>query len=113
MSEKEKLIISNTLRIGVIIAAVLVVSGLIGFLVLNPNANIYKFNTQNLSITNYTNPLTITLYGVVVLASLPVLIVFEQVIIYSLERDKLYVAISVVVAVIMIFAIIILPRILR
>lgn len=112
MSEREKYIISNTLRIGVIVASALVISGLIAFLALHPNADIFKLNTSELSLTDYTNPLTITLYGVIVLVSLPVLIVLEQVLIYSSERDKIYIIISMAVAIIMLFAILGLPRIL-
>lgn len=106
----ERYIIGNTLRIGLLVAIILIVSGFIVFLVTNPNANLYEFNTKNISLTDFSNPLTITLYGIIVLISLPVIIVLEQVVIYSLERDKLYIIISLTVLAIMLFAIIILPK---
>lgn len=109
----EKKVISTTLRYGVIIASALVISGLIAFIVTNPNANVYKFNTTNVSLTNFKDPLTITLYGVIALISIPPLIVFEQILIYASEKDKIYIGISVLVLALMMFAILILPRLLH
>ncbi|WP_257788614.1 DUF1634 domain-containing protein [Acidianus manzaensis] len=104
---------SKTLRYGVIIAAALVVFGLVYFVIQNPNANIYQFNTTDVSLTDYTNPLTISLYGVIVLISLPIIIVFEQVILYMIERDKIYIAISLFVFLMLVFATTLLPRLLH
>ncbi|AWR96747.1 DUF1634 domain-containing protein [Acidianus sulfidivorans JP7] len=109
----EKDLISNTLRYGVIIAAALVVIGVISFVILHYNANIYQFSSSNINLTDYTNPLTITLYGVIVLISLPIIIVFEQFIIYLAEKDKIYIGISLFVFLMLIFATTVLPRLLH
>ncbi|WP_162568964.1 DUF1634 domain-containing protein [Acidianus sulfidivorans] len=111
MNEKD--LISNTLRYGVIIAAALVVIGVISFVILHYNANIYQFSSSNINLTDYTNPLTITLYGVIVLISLPIIIVFEQFIIYLAEKDKIYIGISLFVFLMLIFATTVLPRLLH
>ncbi|WP_369610971.1 DUF1634 domain-containing protein [Sulfurisphaera javensis] len=109
----EKRIITTTLRYGVIIASILVIAGLIIFIISDKSpSDIYKFNTSSIPLTDYMDPLTITLYGVVVLISIPILIVFEQVLIYLFERDKIYVTISLVVLLLMLFAILIMPRLL-
>lgn len=111
----EKKVISSTLRYGVIISSILIVSGMLIFIVLHSNSsvNIYAYNTSNIDIFNLNNPLNISLYGLIVLISLPVLIVGEQIVIYSTERDKIYILISLVVLSLMIFAIIIMPRLLH
>lgn len=109
----EKKLISTTLRYGVIISATLVILGLIVFSVSSNTNNIYAYNTTKLSLTNLSNPLTITLYGIIILISLPVIIVGEQVILYSMERDKIYVGISLAVFLIMLFAILVLPKIIH
>jgi len=109
----EKKVITATLRYGVLIASILVISGLTLFIVINPNANVYKFNTSNISLTDFKNPLTITLYGVIVLVSIPPIIVLEQIIIYASEKDKIYIGISALVFTLMLFAILIMPRLLH
>jgi len=109
----EKKIITATLRYGVLVASILVISGLILFIVINPNANVYKFNTSNVNLTDFKNPLTITLYGVIALISIPPIIVLEQIMIYASEKDKIYVGISVLVFTLMLFAILIMPKLLH
>ncbi|MFP3346828.1 MAG: DUF1634 domain-containing protein [Sulfolobaceae archaeon] len=112
----ERKVISSTLRYGVIISSILIVGGMLIFVVLhyNSSVNIYAYNTSNINdIFNLNNSLNISLYGLIVLISLPVLIVGEQIIIYSTERDKIYILISLVVLSLMIFAIIIMPRLLH
>jgi len=108
-----KKVITATLRYGVLIASILVISGLIVFIVINPNANLYKFNTSNVKLTDFKNPLVITLYEVIALISIPPLIVLEQIIIYTSEKDKIYIGISALVFTFMLFAIFIMPRLLH
>ncbi|QGR17999.1 DUF1634 domain-containing protein [Sulfurisphaera ohwakuensis] len=111
ISLDEKKLISLTLRIGIAISSSLVILGLLLFLVTNSNYNIYNFNTSNLNLLNYSNPLAIILYGIIALISIPLLVVSEQIIIYLLEKDKIYVIISVLVFTIMVFAILVMPKI--
>lgn len=108
----EKKIISTTLRFGVIIASALVISGLILFIVFENNMNIYSLNTSNINLTNFKDPSTITLYGIIALISIPFLIVLEQVIIYLVEKDKIYIVISVTVLLLMLFAVLVMPKLL-
>ena len=109
----EKKVISTTLKYGVLIASILVISGLIIFTASDPNANVYNFNTSNISLTDFKNPLTITLYGVIALISIPPIIVLEQIIIYASEKDKIYIGIGALVLSLMMFAILIMPRLLH
>ena len=109
----EKKIISYTLRYGVIISSILIISGLFIFLLKEPSVkDVYAFNTTALTL-NPLNPLSISLYGLIVLISLPVLIVAEQVIIYASEKDRIYTIVSLIVLSFMLFAILLMPRLLH
>lgn len=109
----EKKIITATLKYGVIIASVLVISGLLFYSVSDKNTNVYSLNSSNIHLTDFRDPLTITLYGVIALISIPVLIVLEQVIIYISEKDKIYIGISLLVFGLMLLAILVMPRLLH
>ncbi|BCU69364.1 DUF1634 domain-containing protein [Stygiolobus caldivivus] len=111
----EKKVISTTLRVGVIISTILIVGGMLIFVGLHSSSkDIYSYNTSvSVSLLYYKDPLTISLYGLIVLILIPVLIVAEQVAIYAYERDKVYLILSLIVLSIMLFAILVMPRILH
>jgi uncharacterized membrane protein len=109
-------IISYTLRIGVILSALLVIIGL---------AIYFVEGDRNLSVSSSFDffqvfvglargdPLAIMLLGVIVLVLTPLLRVFELVLSYAWERDRLYITLSSVVLLFMVAGIILLPIITR
>jgi uncharacterized membrane protein len=108
--------ISLTLRIGVILSSLLVIVGLLLYFV-EGNRSLAVSNSFSLfqifTGLASANPLAIILFGVVVLVITPVLRVFELLLSYLGERDRLYVALSFLVFLFMVIGIILLPIITR
>lgn len=105
-------IISLTLRTGVILSSILVVSGSVLYFVTG-NTSILTSSSFGLNqiATGLAvgNPIAIILLGVVVLILTPVLRVFELFLNYLWEKDHLYVLLSFLVLFFMVFGIILLP----
>ncbi|MEM3670446.1 MAG: DUF1634 domain-containing protein [Thermoprotei archaeon] len=107
-------IISLTLRVGVILSSVLVVSGLTLFYIEGGNSHV---NTSMYSLVQLfegltsAQPVSLILVGVIVLVATPTLRVLELVLNYVWEKDRLYVLLSGLVLALMLTGIIVVPLI--
>ncbi|MDG6999089.1 MAG: DUF1634 domain-containing protein [Nitrososphaerota archaeon] len=105
-------IISLTLRTGVILSSILVVSGSVLYFVTGSISTLTSssFGLDQIA-TGLTagDPIAIILLGVVILILTPVLRVFELFLNYLWEKDRLYVLLSFLVFFFMVFGIVLLP----
>jgi uncharacterized membrane protein len=107
-------IVSLTLRIGVILSSSIVLVGLFLFFVRgNPTlTSSAEFDVAGvLEGIARGNPSAIILLGIIVLVVTPALRVFELLLSYALERDRLYTLLSILVLFFMAFGIVFLPLI--
>jgi len=121
-------VIGWTLRIGVIISAALIIFGIALVLIHNgagpytlqqliyPNSNV---NTKTLGFSNFysgierLNGIDIILLGLIILIATPVIRVFIGIIQFAREKDYLYTIITIVVFFNLMFAIFIIPHLLK
>lgn len=121
-------IIGWSLRIGVIISAILIIFG-IALVVVNHGAGPYTFSqlvspdsnisTKTISFNNFMNGVKdlngvyIILLGLIVLIATPVLRVAIGIAQFAKQKDYLYTAITIVVFFNLMFAIFIIPHLLK
>ncbi|MEM0075428.1 MAG: DUF1634 domain-containing protein [Nitrososphaerota archaeon] len=105
-------IISLTLRVGVVSSALLVVLGLLLFYVEGINSFI-PTNQLNAFSVFYGlitgNPESIILLGVMVLIATPIVRVLELFLDYVWSKDRLYIALSLAVLMLMLVGVFLLP----
>lgn len=105
-------VISWTLRIGVTLSALLVVSGIVLYFAEGDTSVSVSSSftvTKIFAGVAQADPLAIILLGVIVLIATPVIRVFELLLNYVWNRDRLYVLLSFLVLFFMLAGIILLP----
>jgi uncharacterized membrane protein len=121
-------VIGWTLRIGVIISAILIIFGFALILIhngagpytlnqlVNPQSNVntktIKFSTIYSGIESF-NGVDLILLGLIILIATPVLRVFIGILQFAREKDYLYTIITIIVFFNLMFAIFIIPQIIK
>lgn len=112
MTDIEK-VISTTLRVGVLASSAFVIAGLALFYVEGAKTT---YDTSHYSLTGVfrgllaAKPEAIILVGVIILVATPVLRVLESAVDFAAKKDKLYLALSLIVLATMLVGIALLPR---
>jgi uncharacterized membrane protein len=107
-------IISWTLRIGVILSAMLVVAGSITYFLERSTNQAPSSNFSVLLVFQDLlrgNPIALILLGVIVLVATPIARVLELVISYGWEKDRTYTLLSFLVLALMLVGIVLVPRV--
>ena len=122
-----ELIIGQTLRVGVIISILLIVIGVVILFIqgqssgisleklsmINSTVNSSSLNVPQMLFNFSFNGLNFIILGLLTLIATPIARIVLGIVSFAMEKDKLYVIITVIVLVNLIFAIFLLPAIIH
>lgn len=111
MTDKRlELIVANLLRVGVILSAVVVLAGGIWYLVSNPGPApsyaSFEARVSGLhSLGSLPGPQATILVGLILLIATPVARVAFTIVAFILERDRIYIGVTVLVLLVLLYSI--------